>query len=615
MSGHRHLRARSRRPAAAVASVALAALALVVAPPVQATTPAPQTYAQAFLDKLPLEVQVGQVLMAGSPATRADGATIAAIRNQHVGSVILTGRSTAGVAATAGVSAALERANPEAARLFVAADQEGGQVQVLRGPGFSTMPTALTQGQQAPGALRGNAGEWGSQLRRAGVNVNLAPVLGTVPSLDAARNNPPIGAFDREYGYDPDAVAAHGTAFAQGMADAGVDATIKHFPGLGRVTANTDVSAGVTDTVTTRNDPYLQPFAIAVRAGAPMLMMSTAVYSRIDPNHPAALSPTIIGGMVRGDLGFTGVVVSDDLGNARQVAFLSPGDRAVRFLAAGGDLVLNVDPATIPAMYEAVLGRSRVDAGFRARVRDAALHVLAAKAARGLLPAPGVNTFYLAATAGGPAGPGIPFGQRGDRPIQCDFDNNGTDTIGVVRGVTWYFRNHNAPGASAGSFSFGNPGDQPVCGKLDGTHSYFGVYRSGVMYLRRSPTDGPVQVTLYFGSAGDTAVLGDWDGNGTQTPGVFRNGNWYLANGNRSGGLRTDGQFSFGQAGDRPVVGDWNGDPFTTTGVVRNGIWYLTNSNIVPTESQRFSFGNRGDLPVAGTFSPGRRSGVGVARQ
>lgn len=410
-------------------------------------------------------------------------------------------------------------------------------------------------------------------------------------------------------------MAADGTAFAQGMADAGADATVKHFPGLGRVTGNTDVTAGVTDTVTTRHDSYLHPFAAAVRAGVPMVMMSTAIYSRIDPNNPAAFSPTIIGGMVRGDVRCTGGVVSDDLGNAKQVAFLSPGDRAVRFLAAGGDLVLNVNPATIPAMDNAVLDRARADVGFRARVRDAALHVLAAKAARGLLPAPSVNTFYLAATPGGPAGPGIPFGERGDKPVLCDFDNNGTDTLGVVRGNTWYFRNHNAPGASRGSFSLGNPGDQPVCGKLDGTHEFFGVYRAGVKYLRRSPTTGPAQVTLYFGSPGDTAVLGDWDGNGTQTPGVFRNGTWYLANGNRPGGLRTDGRFAFGQAGDRPVVGDWNGDPFTTTGVVRKGVWYLTNSNIAPVESQRFAFGDAGDLPVTGTFSPGRRTGVGVARQ
>lgn len=117
-----------------------------------------------------------------------------------MGSVILTGRSTAGVGATAGVAATLERANPEAARLFVAADQEGGQVQVLRGPGFSNIPTALSQGHRAPGALRGDARQWGAQLRRAGVNVNLAPVLGTVPSPAAARNNQPIGVFDREYG-------------------------------------------------------------------------------------------------------------------------------------------------------------------------------------------------------------------------------------------------------------------------------------------------------------------------------------------------------------------------------------------------------------------------------
>jgi len=120
------------------------------------------------------------------------------------------------------------------------------------------------------------------------------------------------------------------------MADAQVITAGKHSPGLGRVAGNTDTTSGVTDTVTTRSDAYLQPFAAAVQAGMPMLMTSSAYYSRIDPQQPAAFSSTVIDGMVRGDLGFRGVVVSDDLANARQVAAWAPGDRAVLFLRAGG---------------------------------------------------------------------------------------------------------------------------------------------------------------------------------------------------------------------------------------------------------------------------------------
>lgn len=108
-----------------------------------------------------------------------------------------------------------------------------------------------------------------------------------MPSAAFAPHNPPIGYYQREFGYDPGTVGSHGAAFAQGLADVGVDASIKHFPGLGRVTANTDTSSGVTDSQTTRTDPYISPYATAVNAGAPFLMMSTAYYSQIDPANPA----------------------------------------------------------------------------------------------------------------------------------------------------------------------------------------------------------------------------------------------------------------------------------------------------------------------------------------
>jgi beta-glucosidase-like glycosyl hydrolase len=373
--------------------VATVGLSLGGAAAVGGPTAAAATQADpaAVLASMTLEQQVGEVFMVGGPATGVGSDTVAAVRDRHVGSVILTGRSTAGTAATAAVTAGLQTlATPAATagtRLLVATDQEGGDVQVLQGPGFSAIPTALLQGTQPTTTLRSSAGTWGRQLGAAGVNVNLAPVLDTVPSPAAAANNPPIGVFQREYGYDPATVASHGLAFAQGMADAGIAATAKHFPGLGRVTQNTDTASGVTDTVTTRTDPYLQPFRSAVQAGIPMLMISTAYYSRIDPANPAAFSSTVIDGMVRGDLGFRGVVVSDDLGNARQVAAWSPGDRAVKFLTAGGDVVLDVNPSLLPTMYDAVLARAETNAGFAAHVRQSALRVLQLKAQHGLLPA------------------------------------------------------------------------------------------------------------------------------------------------------------------------------------------------------------------------------------
>jgi beta-N-acetylhexosaminidase len=217
------------------------------------------------------------------------------------------------------------------------------------------------------------------------VNLNLAPVLDTVPGPRAAEHNPPIGFFDREYGYTPRTVARHGVAFVRGMADGRVATAVKHFPGLGRVHANTDTSAGVTDRTTRRHDPYLAPFQAAIDAGAQFVMMSTARYSRLDPKRPAAFSPYVVSTMLRGDLGFRGVVISDDLAGAEQVARIPAGERAARFVAAGGDVVLTVDPATLPTMYRAVLHRARTNAKFRARVAASALRVLTAKQRQGLL--------------------------------------------------------------------------------------------------------------------------------------------------------------------------------------------------------------------------------------
>jgi beta-N-acetylhexosaminidase len=147
------------------------------------------------------------------------------------------------------------------------------------------------------------------------------------------------------------------------------------------------VTAGVTDRVTTRHDPYLAPFAAAIKAGSPFVMMSTAVYAKIDPARPAAFSPTVIGTVLRGDLKFRGVVISDDLGNAKQVAAWSPGARAVDFVHAGGDIVLTVNGALLQPMYAAVLAQAQSSPAFRAQVSASALRVLTAKARLGLLPA------------------------------------------------------------------------------------------------------------------------------------------------------------------------------------------------------------------------------------
>jgi beta-N-acetylhexosaminidase len=237
-----------------------------------------------------------------------------------------------------------------------------------------------------PSALRAAAAGWGRELSAAGINVNLAPVMDTVPSADFAPQNAPIGRYQREYGFSPEAVADHGLAFALGMADAGVATAPKHFPGLGRVTANTDTASGVIDATTGRHDAYVAPFASAVRAGLPWVMLSNALYPAIDPHNDAVFSPTVIQGMLRGDLGFRGIVVSDDICDAAQLSAFALEDRGAAFLAAGGTMVLCTNQQLVPRVWAGIVDRARADPAFARAVDAAALAVLEAKDRAGLLP-------------------------------------------------------------------------------------------------------------------------------------------------------------------------------------------------------------------------------------
>lgn len=348
----------------------------------------PASLAQAVFTRMTEAQRIGQLFMVGTPATGLSAAAASAISAHHVGNVVLTGRTYAGAAPVRYLAASADRLTTAAATagvpLYVSADQEGGQVQVLQGAGFSRIPSALTQGTWTDATLTANARSWGRQLSRAGVDLNLAPVVDTVPASLGTKNTP-IGHYYREYGYTPTVVGAKGSDIVRGERSVGLAVTAKHFPGLGHVTANTDTTAGVTDRVTTRTSGDVAPFRSAITAGARMVMVSLAVYSRIDAARPAAFSPTVIAGMLRADLGFTGVVVSDDLGNAKQVAAWSPGTRATSFIAAGGDIVLTVNPAVLPAMVTAVSAKAASDPAFRAKVNAAAYRVLLAKATDGLL--------------------------------------------------------------------------------------------------------------------------------------------------------------------------------------------------------------------------------------
>ena len=362
--------------------------------PTAAASPAPSATATATatdgaLAGWSLEEKVGQLMMVGVDAQAPKQSSNEAVDTHHVGNIFIAGRTTAGSQATQKViSSFTSKVGPgttHATPMLVATDQEGGEVQVLAGSGFSDIPSALDQSAQPRDQLVASARTWGKELADVGVNMNLAPVADLV---DIARpaSNEPIGRWGREYGHDAATVSSQAGAFAEGMQASKVIPTYKHFPGLGRVKDNTDTSAGVVDSTTTRSaDTAVSViFGAAIAAGAPVIMVSSATYSLIDPSAPAVFSSTIVTDMLRREMGFSGVVITDDVSAAVQVQDVSAGDRAVRAIRAGCDIVLaSADPTVAADMVKALISTARSDPAFAARVDESATRVLNLKKSLG----------------------------------------------------------------------------------------------------------------------------------------------------------------------------------------------------------------------------------------
>lgn len=397
---------RTRPAAAAAVAVALAFAVAACAPaadptptgsgssaPTRTASPTP-TPTPDPLAALSIEQRVGQLFMVGTDVSAATPATLSAITDRHAGSIFLHGRTTAGSAAVAAVVSQFTATTPVApggipdgtgptggVRLWVATDQEGGEVQVIRGPGVSDIPYAIRQADLADDQLQAQAAQWGVELAAAGVDVNLAPVADIVTSHDTRFDNPPIGALGRQYGYDAQTVGAKAGAFAQGMRSAGILPVFKHFPGLGHVTANTDTTANVVDTTVTADGPDVGVYRSLTAAGPSAVMVSSAIYQNLDASSPAVFSPTVVS-LVRQSVGFEGVVFSDDLSAAVAVRGWAPADRAIAAISAGVDVVLvSADPTVYAAMYDAVLAKAQSDPAFAALVDAAATRVVAAKLA------------------------------------------------------------------------------------------------------------------------------------------------------------------------------------------------------------------------------------------
>jgi beta-N-acetylhexosaminidase len=357
-------------------------------PPATTTPPAPPPVSQEdscvnnTLSEMGLNQIVGQVMLVGTPIGSPANANNL-VHQYGLGGVFLQGRSAASASSLRSAISALQNAG--GGHLFISLDQEGGEVQTLQGSDFPPIPTAVDQGQLSQTDLRSQTVAWAQRLAGIGVNLDLAPVADTVPA-SLGTGNPPIGAFDRQYGSDPTAVGVDITTVVGSIQSTGVMTTIKHFPGLGRVTANTDTSTGAVDSTATAQDPYLAPFAAGIQAGTGAVMVSLALYPKLDPNAVAAFSQPIVTGLLRQQLGFKGMIVSDDLGNAVAVSNVPVGQRAVRFIQAGGDLALAVSIDTATPMLAGLVSQAKASASFAAQLTAAASHVLHAKYGAGLLP-------------------------------------------------------------------------------------------------------------------------------------------------------------------------------------------------------------------------------------
>lgn len=330
-----------------------------------------------------LDERAGQLIMApmfagGNPADLS-----ALISTRHVGSVVLIGNWNNGTAAAKTAADALQSYAPSGNQLIVSTDQEGGQVQHLKGSGFDTMPSAVAQGQMSADTLRSSAKTWGGQLKQAGINVDLAPVLGTVQVKRSS--NAPIGALNRDFGLDSNGNAQHGIAFVEGMRDAGVGATVKHYPGLGAVTGNTDFTTeGILDTTTTLDGEQIGAFNTTIKQAKPaMVMMSLATYQRIDSSAPAAFSSKIIDGTLRGSVGYDGVVISDSL-SAAAVSGIATKDLGVRLVDAGGDLACIGDTSYVTPILDGIIARAQSDPAFAKKVTASATRVMTLKYQMGL---------------------------------------------------------------------------------------------------------------------------------------------------------------------------------------------------------------------------------------
>ena len=350
--------------------------------PTEAPTTEPPTAAEQLLESLSPRELAGQLVLVGIPAGTEVPQEV--LTQHHAGGLFLLQVWESAETVEATLAIAQELARPDLPAL-IAVDQEGGQVRMLRGDAARRTPSAEELGAQGVEATTEAYTSIGEDLSALGIHVALAPVADVVdPALGGA--NEPVGGLDRGFGTEPEAVGEHVVAATTALEEQGVAATLKHFPGLGRVEQNTDFSAeGIEDEITGPEDPFLESFRAGIEAGAQLVMMSSAIYPQLEPEVPSMFSSAAIEDLLRGSLGFEGLVVTDDIGAAKAVADVPVPERATRLLEAGGDVVLTADASLTGQLVDAIEEWAARGQEQQRRVRESAGRMLALKQQLGLL--------------------------------------------------------------------------------------------------------------------------------------------------------------------------------------------------------------------------------------
>lgn len=280
-----------------------------------------------------IEKLVGQLMMVGFDGTSPPDYILDWLRRGRIGGVYLFARN---IESPAQVQRMLAQCLAAAGKpILVGIDQEGGTVARLR-VGFTQFPSAMALGAASSEELaEAVANTMGRELVALGINWNFAPVA------DIARepDNPSVGT--RSISDDPGLVARLVTAQIRGLQAAGVAATVKHFPGLGSTVVDThDAPARLPAAQASTFEPDLQPFVAALQAQVACVMLTHVIYEHLDPHYPATLSPRIVQDLLRGRLGFRGVVCTDCLEMNAITDVYGAGETAVLALEAGVDLPL-----------------------------------------------------------------------------------------------------------------------------------------------------------------------------------------------------------------------------------------------------------------------------------